>query len=188
VQKLTNGNYFVCWSEFGYVSEHDSSGHLIMEARLRDEGLASYRAFKLVSSPPWSVPSSEQPVLKGFVQTQNGNMVRSTSPSIAAFVSWNGATTISSWRLYGCIARWPRLPLYQTKVSPWKCESESTLLAEANKQGFETKITTNIDMEVHSLYAEAVDSSGRVLGSTAVTNVEENEIEATFQDPQREKY
>jgi hypothetical protein len=176
VQRLPNGHYFVCWSEFGYISEHDSSGRLLVEARLRDDGLASYRAFQLNSPAPWSLPQSEQPVMKVFRQARDESLRPAARRSIIAYISWNGATTVAYWKVYACIARWPRMPLYNPKESNTQCKSESILLAEAVKAGFETTIEIPADRNIKTVYAEAMNFTDQTIGITDIAVVEDADV------------
>lgn len=86
VQVLPNGNFFVGWGSEPAMSEFDSSGVSVFEARFSDN---SYRAFK----GKWSASPLETIAISAQGFEANG--------STALAVSWNGATDVSSYDLYG---------------------------------------------------------------------------------------
>ncbi|KDN71246.1 hypothetical protein CSUB01_11950 [Colletotrichum sublineola] len=92
------------------------------------------------------------PGFKACVRDQShGTLYRVyKSPWIAFHVSWNGATEVKSWRVYGALH--PDGPFSQVTQVP--------------KKGFETTITT----EHHYVksYVEAISSTDKVLGKSAV--------------------
>ena len=82
---LPNGDVFVGWGQQPYFTEFNSAGQQIFDARFTSN-TSSYRAYRM-----------------GWTGS------RTTPPSIAAapnndgttevWASWNGATTVSSWRV-----------------------------------------------------------------------------------------
>jgi hypothetical protein len=83
-QVLPDGNVFIGWGEEPTFSEDDPSGHQILAARF-NQPIVSYRAYRF----PWSAQPSTVPALSGSAP---GSVVR-------LYVSWNGATDVSSWRV-----------------------------------------------------------------------------------------
>lgn len=138
-QVLKNGNSFVCWSENSYISEHDSNGDLLMEAEFASSRFVTYRAYKFNFT---SVPA-EPPVMKAFVY--------GTSPDAATsvfYVSWNGATEVSSWRFKS---------------------SDGKVLGEKQRTGFETSFQAT---GCHrGTFVEAVAVNGSIIGTSPVVTV-----------------
>ncbi|KAF2148905.1 hypothetical protein K461DRAFT_315859 [Myriangium duriaei CBS 260.36] len=136
------GNVLICWSDHGYVTEHDQHGRLILEARFASDRLHTYRAYKA----PFVGRPSEPPVLKSFVRDQSdGSGSRTVS-----YVSWNGATEVRTWTLYG-------------KSSE---EEKWTAIQTVPKTGFETNITSNGHWS--KLVIEGLDINGQALGRSDV--------------------
>jgi hypothetical protein len=73
-----NGNVFIGWGGLPFYSEFAADGDLLLDAELL--GGASYRAFRM----PWVGVPHEPPALV----VDDGT----------AYVSWNGATEVASWR------------------------------------------------------------------------------------------
>jgi hypothetical protein len=84
MQPLANGNVFVGWGEAPRVSEFHPSGRIVFDAML-GERYESYRSFRL----PWSAQPVEAPAIA----------LTSHRDERIAYASWNGATTVASWRL-----------------------------------------------------------------------------------------
>lgn len=129
VQTLPNGNVFVGWGEIPRVSEFDQSGRLVFDALLGRQ-YECYRAFRL----PWSARPADAPALAA-----RGRDV---------YVSWNGATAVSAWRLL---------------TGP----SASSLSAQApvRRSGFETVIRARPRSACAAV--EALDAGGAPLGRSA---------------------
>ena len=169
VQVLDDGNVFICWSESGYISEFDKSGQLALEARFADRRMASYRAFKMTSPLPWPIKPSGRPVLKAHIlKTRRYSKRIQPTISIVAFVSWNGATDVSCWKILGRAhnSSNPRPTKTAEDAHEITYSERWTSLAYASRQGFETTIKFDFQPSVSILYAEAVDEAGVVLGQT----------------------
>ena len=82
---LPDGHVIVGWGTEPYVSEFAPDGRLLADAHLAS-GSASYRAFR----SPWQARPSEPPVAVSR---------REATGRRSLFVSWNGATDVSHWRL-----------------------------------------------------------------------------------------
>lgn len=138
-QILPNGNRLVGWSDDSYITEHSREGQLLMEARFRSERFVTYRAYK---SNFTGFPA-EEPVLRAFAYGSELN-----SSLTVYFVSWNGATEVSSWRF------WRDHALGDGKA----------FIGEAPRTGFETSFSSQ--GYESSVYAEAISRDGSSLGST----------------------
>ena len=133
----------VNWAWEGYISEYDHQDRLVMEARFLSDRLRMFKAFKY----EWKGYPKEPPLLKvlpvGLSQGQTGS---------AFYASWNGATEVDSWNLYG------------GHDSP-----SLKLLANVKRRGFETSwFTAEL---INWARAEAVDVDGNVLQKTALSSI-----------------
>jgi Arylsulfotransferase (ASST) len=132
---LPNGDVFVGWGISPWFSEYASDGRLLFGARLSSVWHHSYRAFK----GPWSA----QPLTKPSVYARVG------AGRVAAYVSWNGATDVVSWRLLGGSDPKSLAPIGS---APW-----------AN---FETKLV--FDAAPAYVQIQGLDAAGNVLGTSPV--------------------
>jgi hypothetical protein len=87
---IGNGNGFIGYGTIPKVREYGPNGDLLWEAQFgREYEIMSYRAFK----QDWhATPRDWDPVV--VLETSIAGATR-------AYVSWNGATDISSWAVYG---------------------------------------------------------------------------------------
>ena len=107
-QQLPNHDDFVGWGQEPYFTEYDNHGNLSLSGQMND-GNSSYRIYRFVwNAVPWTTPA--------VVAKRHGNIT-------SVYMSWNGATGVTGWRIYGG-------------------SSPSTLhyLASARKRSFETAI------------------------------------------------
>jgi hypothetical protein len=86
LEPLANGNEFVGWGSAPFFTEYDSSGNMLLDARLPGHDL-SYRA----TLEPWVGTPSTPPA--GAARNSGGHTV--------VYASWNGATEVRSWRVLG---------------------------------------------------------------------------------------
>lgn len=85
VQVLPGGNMLIGWGPEPYVSEYTASGSLVWDAILAGT-TNSYRAYRF----PWTgTPAGAPAVAAGAGSSGKTNV----------YASWNGATTIASWRV-----------------------------------------------------------------------------------------
>jgi hypothetical protein len=141
-QLLADGSHFVGWgfrpyfSLYGPSSENTLGAPLILDGRFPD-GAASYRSFLF----DWTgyPPASE---LALVVQPAG------VAGRFDAWVSWNGATEVVSWRVNGGPS--------PTALSP---------LVTTPKIGFETVVDFVGDGASY-FDAEAIDATGQVIGRT----------------------
>jgi len=129
VQVLADGNVFVGWGSEPYYSEYTASGQLLLDYTFTAG--TSYRAFRA----PWVGRPKDPP---DAVLQHNGSTTK-------AYVSWNGATQVASWR-----------------VLTGSDADDATQVATVARSGFETAIPVpNAGTYVE---VQALDSSGKVLG------------------------
>lgn len=101
-QLLPSGHVFQGWGDKSWLSEVDENDDLVLAATFDNTNLSdpdavtamNYRAF---SFDNWqSTPANTRPSVYSYAPNTN------TNTSSTVYVSWNGATTVASWRYYGC--------------------------------------------------------------------------------------
>jgi hypothetical protein len=130
-QQLTGGDDLLGWGQQPYFTEFNSHGQEVWDAHFKDS-VASYRAYRF----QWT----------GTPQTTPAVIGASHGRSTGIYVSWNGATSVSSWRVEG-------------GGSPGSLRT----VASARKRGFETAITFSRQSYVR---VQALDSTGHVLSTS----------------------
>jgi hypothetical protein len=134
VQGLANGNMLVGWGPEPYVSEYTPAGALVWDAILAGS-TNTYRAYRFA----WTAtPAGPPSVAAGPGASGTTNV----------YASWNGATTVASWRVLGGVA--------PGALSP---------VASGAFAGFETTIP--IAGQPPYVAVQALDASGNVLGTSA---------------------
>lgn len=138
---LSNGNTLVGWGKTGCLTEYDRYTTPVFEACLLDQGRpALYRVHK---SSKWVGHPSGKPSIFSYSKSRE---------MTAVYMSWNGATEIHSWRVFGREAGRAADKIWQEiLVRP--------------KSGFETLLGP-LPQFLHSVYAEALNFEGYVLGVT----------------------
>jgi hypothetical protein len=139
VEQLPDHNNFVGWGARPYISEYSPGGKLLFDAHFVDEN-ASYRAYLL----PWSGqpdPAVAPPTLA----------VAPTRRGLDVYASWNGATDVSSWEVFGGT-------------------TATTLrrIASSRRTGFETTISTR---RYAYVAVQALDGAKHLLGQSATATV-----------------
>lgn len=143
MRALPNGNTLVGWGKTGCLTEYDGEVKPVFEACqcVLDEGRpALYRVHK---SGQWAGHPSGKPSIFSYSKSRE---------MTAVYVSWNGATEVRSWRLFGKEAGGgPDQTWQEVLVVP--------------RSGFETLLGP-LPQFLQSVYVEALGSEGRVLGVT----------------------
>ena len=125
LQQLPNGNVFIGWGEQPYYSEYAAGGRLMLDGALSSG--ETYRTYRM----PWVAEPSDPPDLA----VEDGS----------AYVSWNGATEVASWRFVaGADA------------------ASAEPVATVRQAGFET--TADVGDAAY-VAVEALDANGHVLAS-----------------------
>ena len=132
-QPLPSGNWFVGWGQEPFFSEYSPSGQLLFDAHL-PVLYQSYTALKF----PWTGIPVQRPSLALRARSRGGTV---------AYVSWNGATAVTQWRLLG-------------GASPHALKP----VAEAPRNGFETAIA--LSSSPRYLAVQALDAGGGVLSTS----------------------
>ncbi|KAL4779622.1 ASST-domain-containing protein [Aspergillus varians] len=138
MQVLSNGNVFMGWGNNAYISEHDEEGNLVLWGYIDKDRIMNYRAQKF----SWVGNPTDIPALWTYSRSTD------SSSSTTFYVSWNGATRVKHWQLYGANSS----------------TGSFTFLDTVLKDGFETRYTASGFYRY--TYAEAMDEQGRVLGKT----------------------
>jgi Arylsulfotransferase (ASST) len=133
MQTLGDGEVILGWGQQPYFSEASANGTQDFDARFTSS-TASYRAYRF----NWSAQPPTAPAL-AISPHPDG--------SIGMYLSWNGATTVSSWRILS------------------GADSSSLhAVGTAPVNGFETAVTVHSGNP--SFAAQALGSGGQLLGST----------------------
>lgn len=132
VREQGDGTFFVGWGSTSAFSQFSADGDLIYNGRF-GPAVQSYRAY----NGSWSVRPKTDP---DMVVTVDG-------AEQTAYVSWNGATDITSWRFIG-----------------GENPDDREALGNAKRSSFETEFA--LPAGVAYVTAEAVDASGTVLGTS----------------------
>ncbi|HEX5309196.1 MAG TPA: arylsulfotransferase family protein [Solirubrobacteraceae bacterium] len=134
MQMLPNGNVLIGWGPEPYISEYTASGTLVWGAIMAGK-TNSYRAYRF----PWTGTPTGSPSVAAAA---------GASGTTDVYASWNGATTIASWRvLAGSSA---------SALSP---------VGGGAFAGFETTIP--IAGKPAYVAVQALDASGNVLGTSS---------------------
>jgi hypothetical protein len=138
VQVLSDGAAFIGWGSAPFFSEYGPLGQQIYNARF-NEPVVSYRAYRF----PWNAQPATAPAV-----AVSGRVHRLRR----LFVSWNGATEVSSWRVLA--GNQPRR-LAPLLVSP--------------TAGFETTIAFRT--RARYVAVQALNGSGWVLSRSRVVSL-----------------
>ncbi len=132
-QVLPNGNVFVGWGSESNFSEFSRDGKLLFDASFPSK-LESYRAFRF----PWKGQPQETPAAVAESGTEH---------RVTLYVSWNGATEVTTWEVLA-------------GAGPDKLEP----VGSVPRKGFETALMLQTDEPY--IAVQAKDSSGQVLGAS----------------------
>jgi arylsulfotransferase ASST len=134
---LPGGHWLMGYGNLPNFTEYDSSGHVVLDGTL-GRNVQDFRTYL----SPWSGQPAAAPAL----------VARRSGASVRAQTSWNGATGVASWQLFG-------------GSSP----SRLVPLATVPKHGFET--TVGVTTSATYIESRALDANGNVLGVSAATKV-----------------
>lgn len=140
MQTLPNSNVFIGWAAHGLISELTQDGAPVMGTKFRDAKMSTYRSYKFnFTGRPHLPPVTKSNVYGSTLETAN----------TFHYISWNGATDVHSWNLYGA-----------TRNS----SDSFSLLAKVEKTDFETMYMTK--GYIAFVYVEAVGADGKVMGTS----------------------
>ncbi len=133
-QVLADGNSFVGWGEDPYFSEFSSAGQMLFDGHIPAPG-QSYRAYRFA----WSASPAAPPRVAVAANPKAHTAI--------VYASWNGATSVSSWR-----------------VLAGPTDTTLTPIATAPYAGFETAIP--VSSAAPHFAVQALDAAGRLLGTS----------------------
>ena len=133
LQLLSNGNAFIGWGQQPFFSEHDKNGKLLLAVRFPDPD-QSYRTYRY----RWT----------GRPATKPKAAARPTGGRTRVYVSWNGATAVTHWRVWaGPSSR--RMKVVAKRIA---------------KRGFETSALVRSAQPV--VKVQALNARGKVIGTS----------------------
>lgn len=153
-QLLPNRHALIGWSDNSYITEHTPDGELVLEAQFASTRFVTYRSYKA----NFTGMPDEAPTLKTYAFGAS-----LTTVTTVCYISWNGATEVDSWEFF-------------------RNSSAATHVGRVKKTGFETVF--QLSGYEPSLYAQAISSTGQVLGRSLVASAAKApdwELEQTIQ-------
>jgi hypothetical protein len=132
LQPLKDGNQLLGWGQQPYFTEYDAQGQIVFDGRFVDAN-SSYRTYRF----PWTATPTTTPAIAAST----------SGPTTTVYASWNGATTVASWRALAGESR-----------------NQLRVVSTATKQGFETEFPI---AAAHYVAVQALDVDGRVLSTSA---------------------
>jgi hypothetical protein len=133
-QALPAGNWLLGYGRLPNFTEFDASGHVVLDGTL-GKNVQNFKTFL----SPW----------EGHPTTAPSVRARSAGAgAISVAVSWNGATSVASWRVLAGAA--------SASLAP---------VATTGKSGFQTTLTVHTPGPYVAV--QALDGSGSVLGTSA---------------------
>ncbi len=134
-----DGTATIGWGSSKLVTGYDADGNVVFDGAMPG-GFSSYRAYRA----PWTGLPLDDPLV---------SVERDSRGHLMAWVSWNGVTEATSWRLF-------------------MCDREEALgqVSDTPRAGFETAVELPEDAAVVVL--TALDADGRPLGSSRPIVVE----------------
>ncbi|KAJ3980810.1 ASST-domain-containing protein [Lentinula detonsa] len=140
VQLQPNGNFLVGFGQLPWTGEYSPDGDLLWTIQFGVGDVESYRALRY----NWTATPTDSPSIE-LVGASKSNL-------LSAHASWNGATEIVKWELYGASD---------------SSGSNSISLYNKTKDGFETTITVSTVSNSYSHYAvRAIGKSNQILGTS----------------------
>ncbi|HEV2944883.1 MAG TPA: arylsulfotransferase family protein [Solirubrobacteraceae bacterium] len=138
IQQLANGDVFVGWGSRPYFSEFSATGALLLDGHMH----GSYQSYRTYRFPWTATPAGPPAIAAGTPSAGAGGR-----GPVTVYASWNGATTVVSWRVLA-------------GPSPQQLAPVTT----AARAGFETAIPT--PGPAPYVAVQALDASGAVLGTS----------------------
>ncbi|NED99726.1 arylsulfotransferase family protein [Phytoactinopolyspora halotolerans] len=135
-QRLDDGGVLVGWGSGSAMTEFDADGAAVMQAILAPA--ETYRAYRM----PWTGDPASPPDVAAQA---------SGDGQVVVYMSWNGSTEVTQWRVLGGDA--------EDRLRP---------VTTVGKDGFETAVAVDDADYVDYVAVEALDSSGAVLGTSDV--------------------
>ncbi|KAL7792427.1 Arylsulfotransferase domain-containing protein [Trichoderma ceciliae] len=162
-QTLDSGNSMTAWGYNPGFVEYRSDGMPVMDFQrgvIGGEPLSDMFAYR-VNKEDWTGKPSWPPSVAADAPQNN-------TLDATMYVSWNGATDVASWAIFA-------------SNDHRTISNYTNLIAESPRQGFETAIplATSTNITCRYVAAAAISSSGNVLGSTIVIDLQNRGEPAT---------
>ncbi|MGB0098039.1 MAG: arylsulfotransferase family protein [Solirubrobacteraceae bacterium] len=132
VQQLPNGDDFLGWGAQPFFTEYNRQGRVVFDGHFVGYN-PSYRAYRM----PWNGAPLQGPAIAASAGGAH----------TVVYASWNGATSVASWRVLGGSSA--------SSLQP---------VASTFNHGFETQITSPAEAFVA---VQALDARGHVLGQSS---------------------
>ncbi|KAE8452474.1 hypothetical protein EG329_000376 [Mollisiaceae sp. DMI_Dod_QoI] len=164
-QILPNGNALINWGSAGSITEFSPGPdpgvlfHAYLESGelWSNSDVQNYRAFNF----QWEgVGVSGEEIAVKALRHGGSTMV---------YVSWNGDTVTTTWRIWGVSEAGTKVGTEMGKVGKGK----EVLLGEVKKEGFETSVYVKSGSDWEGFLVEAVGGEAKVLGRSRVVGIEE---------------
>ncbi|RDW92203.1 hypothetical protein BP5796_01597 [Coleophoma crateriformis] len=139
IRFLENGNALVSWGGLAQFSEFAPDGERVLDVRFERLKVVTYRTIKQA----WVGRPATLPDVYLYSRSE-------VDPTYF-YMSWNGATEVVSWKVYGLERN---------------SSTAAELLGSIQRQGFETQYIA--EQTIASGYIEAVDKHGKVLATSLV--------------------
>ena len=136
---LPNGNDLISWGDTGTTTEYASGDptQAVFQSQLAAGG-STYRTERV----DWHATPARPPDMA----------VDRSATTAAAYASWNGATEVATWQLWG-----------------GPDSQHLRLLGSAARSGFETRVPGPVQSTDRFFQVQALDSSSQTIGQSAVT-------------------
>jgi Arylsulfotransferase (ASST) len=141
IQAQSNGDWFVGWGEVPDFSEFSPTGQLLFDAHF-PAGDQSYRDLRFA----WTGAPATRPAFA--VVAAHGSAAARSAGTV--YASWNGATLVTSWRVF-------------VGGSPHSLKP----VAQVARSGFETAIPLPAGTAGRYVIVQALGAGGQVLGGAA---------------------
>jgi hypothetical protein len=134
---LPNGNDLISWGNTGRTTEYNAAGQPVFESQL-PSGMFSYRVHRV----DWHATPARPPDVA----------IDRSASTATAYTSWNGATDVAAWELWG-----------------GPDAQHLRRLGSATRSGFETKVSGPVQPADHDFQTRALDATGKTIGVSAAT-------------------
>jgi hypothetical protein len=139
---LPTGNTFIGWGQIPWLSEYDANGQFLYTVQFGVGDVQSYRAYHFNwTAFPTTLPSV-------FVEIGDDS-------NTTVYTSWNGATEVDTWQLFGSTPESPQLAIS---------------ISNTSRSGFETVITASGTSANYKYYqVAALDSNKKIIAYSNFT-------------------
>ncbi|KAL0577330.1 hypothetical protein V5O48_004654 [Marasmius crinis-equi] len=165
VQILDNGNMLVGFGSRPYFAEYDSNGNMLYSVHFGIGDVQSYRAVRAT----WVGRPNTKPTL-GF----------SSDISSDFYASWNGATEVATWELFGSTADQPQKAISLNTSS--RTDFETTIFYTGTTNYDFYQVAAKNDKGQHLAYSDFRSRSGNVVAAATNQTVDAPPLDSTDSD------